>query len=103
VDGSLTLSEDYVDTPEKSAGLAKANKPFNEGDHKHGMETLKLANVDVSFVSEVAPVDQTMAGIRMADQLIEAGKYYEANQALKAVEDGYRFDVTDVDSGPKEV
>lgn len=101
VDGSMTLSENYVDTPEKSAGVAKANQQFKEGDHKHAMETLKLANVDVSFTSEVAPVAETMAGIRKADELIEAGKYYEANQALKSVEDGYRFDVTDVDAGAK--
>jgi hypothetical protein len=101
VDGSMTLSEDYVDTPEKSAGVAKANKQFKAGDHKRAMETLKLANIDVSFVSEVAPFDKTMMGIKKADELIEAGKYYEANQALKSVEDGYRFDVTDVDSAPK--
>jgi hypothetical protein len=101
VDGSMTLSEDYVDTPEKSAGVAKANKQLKEGDHKHAMETLKLANIDVSFVSEVAPLDKTMSGIKKADQLIAAGKFYEANQALKGVEDGYRFDVSDVDAGPK--
>jgi hypothetical protein len=101
VDGSMTLSEDYVDTPAKSAGVAKANQQFKAGDHKSAMETLKLADINVSFVSEVAPVDKTMAGIKQADQLIDAGKYYEANQALKGVEDGYRFDVSDVEAGPK--
>jgi hypothetical protein len=101
VDSSMTLGEDYVDTPQKSAGVAKANEQLKKGDHKHAMEALKLANVDVSFVSVVAPVDKTMAGIKKAAQLIDAGKYYEANQALKAVEDGYRFDVTDFDSAPK--
>ena len=101
VDGSMTLGEDYVDSPEKSAGVAKANEQLKKGDHKHAMETLKLANVDVSFVAVVAPVDKTMAGIKKAAQLIGAGKYYEANQALKGVEDGYRFDVTDFDAAPK--
>jgi len=101
VDGSLTLGEDYVDTPEKSAGVAKANNQFKDGDHKHAMETLELADIDVSFVSEVAPFEKTMAGIKKADQLIDAGKYYEANQVLKGVEDGYRFDVTDFDALPK--
>jgi hypothetical protein len=97
----MTLSEDYVDTPAKSAGIAKANKQLKDGDHKSAMETLKLADIKVSFVSEVAPVEKTMAGIKKADQLIGDGKYYEANQALKSVEDGYRFDVSAVDSGPK--
>lgn len=100
VDGSITLGEDYVDTPEKSAGVAKANEQLKRGEHKNAMETLKLANVDVSFVMEVAPLDKTMAGVKNAAQLINAGKYYEANQALKGVEDGFRFDVTDVDGTP---
>jgi hypothetical protein len=51
---------------------------------------------------EVAPLDKTTSGIKEASRLIEAGKYYEANQALKGVEDGFRFDVTDVDSTPKK-
>jgi len=66
------------------------------------METLKLANIDVSFLSVVAPVDKTMTGIKKAAQLIDAGKYYEAKQALKGVEDGYRFGVTDVEAAPKD-
>jgi hypothetical protein len=70
----MTLSEDYVDTPAKSAGVAKANQQFKAGDHKSAMETLKLADINVSFVSEIAPV---------------------------GVEDGYRFDVSDVEAGPK--
>jgi hypothetical protein len=42
VDGSLTLGEDYIETPEKSAGVAKANEMLKEGEHKKAMETLKL-------------------------------------------------------------
>lgn len=41
VDGSLTLGEDYVDTPEKSAGVAKANELLKKGEHKQAMDTLK--------------------------------------------------------------
>jgi hypothetical protein len=102
VDGSLTLGEDYIETPEKSAGVAKANELLKKGEHKQAMDTLKLANIDVSFVMEVAPLDKTTSGIKEAARLIEAGKYYEANQALKGVEDGCRFDVSDFDSAPKK-
>ena len=102
MDGSLTLGEDYTETPKKSAGVAKANELLKKGEHKQAMDTLKLANIDVSFVMEVAPLDKTTSGIKEASRLIEAGKYYEANQALKGVEDGFRFDVTDVDSTPKK-
>ena len=102
VDGSITLGEDYINTPEKSAGVAKANEELKKGDHKHAMETLKLADINVSFVMEVAPLDKTTAGIKNAAQLIDAGKYYEANQALKDVEDGFRFDVTEADATPQK-
>jgi hypothetical protein len=57
VDGSLTLGEDYIEIPEKSAGVAKANELLKKGEHKQAMDTLKLANIDVSFVMEVAPLD----------------------------------------------
>jgi len=83
-------------------GFIEANGLLKKGEHKQAMDTLKLANIDVSFVMEVAPLDRTTSGIKEAAKLIEAGKYYEANQALKGVEDGFRFDVRDVDSTPKE-
>lgn len=102
VDGGLTLGEDFVATPAKAAGVAKANDQLKKGDHKQAMETLKLAEINVAFVMEVAPLDKTISGIDTAAQLIDSGKYYEGNQALKAVEDGIRFDVADVSSGPEK-
>jgi hypothetical protein len=101
MDGSMTLGEDYTATPEKSAGVSKANEQLKKGEHEKAMDTLKLANVDVSFVTELAPLEKTSSGIKQATQLLNSGKYYEANQALKGVEDGFRYDVTDVDSAPK--
>ena len=101
VDGSLTLGEDFVATPTKAAAVAKANEQLKKGDHKQAMETLKLSEINVAFVMEVAPVDKTISGIDNAAQLIDSGKYYEGNQALKGVEDGLRFDVADVSAGLK--
>lgn len=100
VDGGLTLDEDFVATPGKAAGVAKANDQLKKGDHKQAMETLKLSEINVAFVMEVAPLDKTISGINSAAQLIDSGKYYEGNQALKGVEDGIRYDVADVNSGP---
>jgi hypothetical protein len=102
VDGSLTLGEDYIEKPEKSASVANADELLKKGAHKQALETLKLADIDVSVVMEVAPLDKTTSGIKEAAKLIDGGKYYEANQALKGVEDGIRFDVTSVDSAPKK-
>lgn len=101
VDGALTLGEDFVATPTKVAGVAKANEQLKKGDHKQAMETLKLSEINVAFVMEVAPLDKTVSGIDNAAQLIDSGKYYEGNEALRGVEDGVRFDVADITVGPK--
>jgi hypothetical protein len=93
VDGSVALDEDYIATPEKTAGVAKANAQLKKGDHKQALDTLKLADVDVSFIEEVAPLDKTASGVQKAAQLIASGQYFEANQDLKGVEDGLRFNV----------
>jgi hypothetical protein len=83
VDGSITFGEDYVATPAKSASLAKANDQLHKGQNGQAMETLKLADIDVSYILEVAPLRQTATDIQQAAQLVNQGKYYEANQALK--------------------
>jgi len=101
IDGGMTLGEDFVATPDKAASVAKANEQLKKGDHKQALETLKLSNINVAFVMEVAPLDKTVSGIDQAAQLIDTGKYYEGNQALKDVEDGTRFDVIDASSTPK--
>ncbi|MGA7809878.1 YfdX family protein, partial [Bradyrhizobium sp.] len=84
----------------KAASVAKANEQLKTGDHKQAMETLKLSEINVAFVMEVAPLDKTISGIDTAAQLIDSGKYFEGNQALKGVEDDIRFDVADASSGP---
>ncbi len=45
-----------------------------------------------SAVEEVAPLEATISGVDKAAELVDSGHYYEANQALKSVEDGIRFD-----------
>jgi len=44
------------------------------------METLKLSEINVAFVMEVAPLDKTISGIDTAAQLIDSGKYYEGTK-----------------------
>jgi hypothetical protein len=101
VDGEMTFGEDYVASPDKAAGVAKADTQLKQGDKKAAMETLKLANIDVDFTEEVAPLKATINGVNKAAQLVDQGHYYEANQALKSVEDGIRFD-NDVITGTPE-
>jgi hypothetical protein len=103
VDGGMTLGEDFVATPEKTAGVAKANDKLAKGDKKGAMEDLKLANIDVNFLVELAPLKATEQGVKQASAFLDDGKYYEANQALKSVEDGMRFDTENVVGTPEKV
>jgi hypothetical protein len=100
VDGQMTLGEDFVATPEKAAGVAKANTQLKGGQKTEALDTLKLADIDVYFVEEVAPLDATISGVDKAAQLVDQGHYYEANQALKSVEDGIRIDADALKAKP---
>ena len=95
VGGQMTLGEDFVATPDKAAGVAKANTQIKSGQKADALATLKLADIDVLFVEEVFPLGTTISGVDKAAQLVDQRHYYEANQALKSVEDGMRID-TDI-------
>jgi hypothetical protein len=102
VDGAMALDENYVATPDKADHVAKANEKLAKGDKKGAMDELKLANVDVSFIAEVAPLKATIAGVKQASDDLNDGKYFEANQALKAVQDGMRFDTDTMVATPQK-
>jgi hypothetical protein len=103
VDGALTLDEDYTATPEKAKGVAAANEKLKNGQSKEAMDALKLAQIDAIFVTELAPMKSTVNGIDKAAQLVDEGQYYQANQQLKAVEDGVRFDAIDMTGQTKGI
>jgi hypothetical protein len=101
VDGAMAIGEDYTAIPAKSAGVTKANEQLKQGDHAGAMETLRLAGVNVTFDEAVAPLDQTIKGVTTAETLLDQGEFYEANQALKGVQDGIRYDIVDMTGTPK--
>lgn len=101
VDVSMTLDEDYVANPAKSKSVDKANEQIKQGQQKSAMDTLRLADVGVNVMVEVLPLQTTIDGVNQAMQLIDGGKYYEANQALKHVQDGARFDDESANGKPK--
>ncbi|MCQ8240859.1 YfdX family protein [Rhizosaccharibacter radicis] len=93
VDGALAVDENFAASPDKKAGMAKADTQLKSGDRKGALETLRLAGVDVTFDLEVVPIEKTIEAVQNAKTMMASGLYYEANQALKSVEDGARFDV----------
>lgn len=101
VDAQLVLADDFVARDkDQSKAVDDANQHLKSGDQKAAMNRLRLAGIDVDFTMAVVPLDKTVQGVNDAAKMIQDGKYYEANSALKAVEDGVRFDVLDATAVP---
>lgn len=92
IDSQLVLADNFVDTPKKRTHIAKANEHFAQGRGKEAHEELRLAEVDASLTQVLMPLDTTRRHLNAASTLMSAKQYYEANLALKAVEDGLLID-----------
>lgn len=88
IDSNLTLSEDFVANDEKMKAIQDANAKINKGDKKGAIEVLHLAGIDVSETQLLMPVKQTMEKVDKAQNMLNEGKYYEANLVLKGAEEG---------------
>ncbi|WP_200382939.1 YfdX family protein [Thiococcus pfennigii] len=86
-DAGLVVAEDFTATPETMKHIAKANQHIHKGETKQALDTLKLGKIDVAVTTKLIPVKFAKAHVDDATKLIEEGKYYEANLALKSVED----------------
>ena len=96
IDGAITINEDYTANPAKTAAVAGANNSLKSGDRKGAMEKLKLAKINVDVTLAVIPLELTINYAHQAAGLITDGKYYEASQVLRQVQDSLRFDVTSI-------
>jgi hypothetical protein len=100
-DGTMAVADDFVATPEATKAVAEANGHLAKGEKKAALEKLKLARIDLVFTTALAPLDKTIAGVNEAKTDIDQGKYYEANAALRKVEDSVRYDTTSVIATPE--
>ena len=100
VDADMSVDEDFTANPKKTAAVADANKSLAEGDKQGAMGKLKLAEVNMTYVMAVVPLDQTIADVHQAAQFVDSGKYYEASQMLRQVQDSTRYDVLDASGVP---
>jgi hypothetical protein len=98
---NLTVLDTYKPTKEKAKQIARANKHLNKGEQKKALETLKLSDIDVAISPSLVPVEFAKQQIMHASEYVEQGKYYEANLALKAVDDSVLFENFSVDNVPK--
>ncbi|TYC69018.1 YfdX family protein [Stappia sp. BW2] len=101
-DSSLSLAEGFVPTQDKQETLLKANEHLAKGESKKAAEILKLANVDVTVTAALVPANASVAHVTDAAKLIGEKKYYEANLALKAIEDSVVVENYSVDAVPAQ-
>ena len=100
VDASITIDEDFTASPEKKAAVADADKSLGKGDRKGSIEKLKLSGVNIDVTVLAVPLNDTIAKVQQAANMINDGKYYEASQLIKQVQDSARSDVMDFEGMP---
>jgi hypothetical protein len=92
IDGQIVLADSFIDSPAKKAHIDKANSHIAAGKGKEAISELKLAEVDATFTRVLMPLQATSKRVDDALKLVDEKKYYEANLALKAAEDGLVID-----------
>ncbi|MCG6896559.1 MAG: YfdX family protein [Thiocapsa sp.] len=100
-DASLTVMDTLEPSAEQAEHIQKANKHLRKGEKKEAMEVLKLGEIDVAVTAGLIPVKFAKDHIDDAAKLIGEGKYYEANLALKAVEDAVVIETFAIDAVPE--
>lgn len=88
VDARTMIADDFVLTPEKRAHIDKANQHLHKGKSREAIEELRQGDIHVSLVKVLLPVETTQKNLDTALKLMGEQKYYEANLALKSVDDG---------------
>lgn len=87
IDGQMVVADNMVLTPDKAAKVKEANEHLKTGDTGKAMDTLKQGAIDVAFTRVLMPIKETDVHADAAASLLDEGKYYEANLALKAAQD----------------
>ena len=93
VNGVISLDEDYTANPTKTNAVAEANEHLRKGYRKAAVEKLKLADVGMSVVQALLPLQQTITNVHQASTLIDQGKFYEGSQELRKVQASARYEV----------
>jgi hypothetical protein len=100
-DANLTVLNAFEPTAEKTKHIANANAHLHKGEKQEAIEALKLAEIDVAVTTRMIPVNYAKEHIDQAAKLVAEHKYYQANLALKAVDDAVVVETYAVDAVPK--
>jgi hypothetical protein len=99
---TVGFAEGFVPTEEMAGKLREAGQQFDQGNHKNAIEVLRQANIDVAVSAGLLPARASLVHVQDAIKLIDAKKYYEANLALKALEDSVVFESYSADTVPAQ-
>ena len=100
IDGEIAIADTFVPSPEKKKHIDKANEHLKAGHSKQAIEELQLGEIDVVFTRVMLPLESTKKRVADAEKLAGDHKYYEANLALKAAEEGIVIDAVDLIGTP---
>jgi hypothetical protein len=101
IDGQVSLADTYTVSKEKNVHIKKANQYFKNGQSKQAIEELHLAAINVTCTRVMMPLTTTSSWVSEATKVIGQQKYYEANLALKAAEDGLVVNTTSMVEMPQ--
>lgn len=100
-DANLTVLNTFEPTADKEKHIAKANEHLHKGEKQEAVKALKLAEIDVAVTTSTVPVKFAKEHIDRAAKFVAEHKYYEANLALKAVDDSVLVETYAIDDVPK--
>ncbi len=100
IDGGIGIADTFVPSPEKKDHIAKANEHLKSGHSKEAIEELQLGEIDIVYTRALLPLKATEKRLADAEKFASEHKYYEANLALKAAEDGVIYETIDLTGNP---
>lgn len=86
-DMSMALTESFQPTDENRQAVQSASELMQTGKADNAAEVLRAAAIEVNVSAALIPVEQTAGHFDRAQKLVDEGKYFEANLALKSIED----------------
>lgn len=104
IDGRMSMADGFVVTPTSNSNDngqdAKGGQTTAQSNKDDANVNVQLAAVDATFTRLMMPLQTTTQHVDAAVKLVSQQKYYEANQALKAAEEGLVIDVVALEGVP---
>ncbi|KNG94596.1 YfdX family protein [Pseudaestuariivita atlantica] len=101
-DMSMSLSETFEGTEVNKQALEKFYGLMQSGSPDDAVEVLRLAEIEVNVTAALLPITEASDLLLKAQTLIDEGKYFEANLALKAMEDAVIVRSFSIDAIPEQ-